>query len=770
LPVGASGATDSCIRGAYLFTQEPRQVTISVVFTRAYRIVSLWGLSVAVVACGGKPAPQPVAAPSQARPESPLPRPALAGAFPARPLLIPTRRDDVVDNYFGRTVHDPYRWLENGDSEEVRHWTDEQNAVTRRVLDRVRDRDRLHARLADLLSIGTVGTPAVRKMAPDKQRYFHVRREGQQNQPILYVRDGVRAIDDVLVDPNAMSAEGTTALDWWSPSNDGRLLAYGLSQNGDEDSTLYIRDIDKKKDLPDKIERTRYASIAWLPDGKSFYYTRYPKKGAVPEGEENYHRAVYLHRIGDEPDKDTYVFGKDRKMTDSPSVDISPDGRWLLVSVHEGWAKNELFLKDLRDKKQTAFTPVVTGVEAIFDATLRNDAVYVRTNDGAARYALYAFDPRKPDRAGWKQVIAEGQDVLSDVAPIGSDLVVTYLSDASSKVRIFSKSGEPKSDVSLPTVGSTAGAAGRWDGDEAFYDFSSFAVAPTIYRLDLKSAKSEKWDAVEAPIDAGAFEVERIRATSKDGTKVPIFLIHKKGLKKDGKTPTLLTGYGGFNINIVPNFSASMYLLLERGGILAVANLRGGGEFGETWHKAGMLGNKQNVFDDAIAAASELISSGYTDSAHLALFGRSNGGLLVGALITQRPDLFRAAVCGVPLLDMLRYQRFRIAKLWVAEYGSSEDPKQFEWLYGYSPYHKVKAGTRYPAVLLTTAESDSRVDPLHARKMAAAMQAATISEHPVLLRVETKAGHGAGKPISKVVDEMTDVFAFLFAELDILRP
>ena len=323
--------------------------------------------------------------------------------------------------------------------------------------------------------------------------------------------------------------------------------------------------------------------------------------------------------------------------------------------------------------------------------------MYVRTNDGAARYALYTFDPKKPERAGWKRIIAEKQDVLSDVAPMGAvDLVATYLSDASSKVRVFSKSGEAKGDVALPTVGSTAGAAGRWDGDEAFYDFSSFAVAPTIYRLDLKSAKSEKWDAVEAPIDPSAFDVERIRATSKDGTKVPIFLIHKKGIKRDGKTPTLLTGYGSFNISIVPTFSASMYLLLERGGILAVANLRGGGEFGETWHKAGMLGNKQNVFDDAIAAASELISSGYTDSTHLALFGQSNGGLLVGALVTQRPDLFRAAVCGVPLLDMLRYQRFRIAKLWIAEYGSSEDPKQFEWLYKYSPYHQVKPGTPLP--------------------------------------------------------------------------
>ena len=490
----------------------------------------------------------------------------------------------------------------------------------------------------------------------------------------------------------------------------------------------------------------------------------------MPEGEENYHRTVYLHRIGDEPDKDTYVFGKDRKMTDSPSVEISPDGRWLLVSVYEGWVKNELYLKDLRDKKQLTFTPVVTGVEAIFDATLRNDIVYVRTNDGAARYALYTFDPKKPERAGWKQIIAEKQDVLSDVAPIGADLVATYLSDASSKVRVFSKSGEAKGDVALPTVGSTAGAAGRWDGDEAFYDFSSFAVAPTIYRLDLKSAKSEKWDAVEAPIDPSAFDVERIRATSKDGTKVPIFLIHKKGSNETARRRRCSRA-------TADSTSASCRPSRPR-----CTSCSSAAASSPSRTCAAAVSSERPGTRPACSATSKTCSTTPSpppassspavipDSAHLALFGRSNGGLLVGALVTQRPDLFRAAVCGVPLLDMLRYQRFRIAKLWIAEYGSSEDPKQFEWLYKYSPYHQVKPGTRYPAVLLTTAESDSRVDPLHARKMAAAMQAATISEHPILLRVETKAGHGAGKPVSKVIDEMTDAFAFLFAELDILRP
>jgi prolyl oligopeptidase len=698
----------------------------------------------------------------------PLAKSLAASPGGARSLPVPTRRDAVIEQLFGHMVPDPYRWLEAGDSDEVKKWTDEQNALTHRVLGRVAGRDALHDRLAELLRIGTVGSPAVRKVSPGHNRYFHTKRQGHQNQPVLYVRDGLDGTDDPLVDPNEMSQEGTTSLDWWMPSDNGKLLVFGLSQNGDEESTLYVRDVDKKHDLPDRIERCRFASIAWLPDAKGFYYTRYPKKGTVPEGEENYHRTIYLHRLGEDPANDAYVFGKDRKMTDSPGVELSPDGRWLVVSVAEGWAKNELYFRDLHEKK-TEMVPLVTGVEAIYDITVRNDAFYIRTNDGAPRYKLYAVDPKRPERAAWKEIIAEGPDVLDGISVIGSDIIATYLTDASSRMRRFSKTGKPKGEIELPTIGSTSGASGRWDGDEAFYDFSSFAVAPTVYRLDLKSGNAEKWDAIEAPIDPSLFTVERIRGISKDGTRVPMFVIHKKGLEKDGRTPTLLTGYGGFNIPIVPSFTRSTYLLLEHGGILAVANLRGGGEFGEDWHKAGMLGNKQNVFDDAVAAASQLIMSGYTDPAHLAVMGGSNGGLLVGALVTQRPDLFRAAVCSVPLLDMLRYHRFRIAKLWIPEYGSAEDPKQFDWLYAYSPYHHVKEGTLYPAVLFTTAESDSRVDPLHARKMAAAMQAATASERPILLRVETKAGHGAGKPVAKLVEEMTDVYSFLFAELDVGR-
>lgn len=690
-----------------------------------------------------------------------------SGPF-ARTLPIPTRREDVVEDHFGHSVADPYRWLEDEQSEEVRRWTEEQNALTRRVLDRVPGRDQLHGRLHELLSIGSIGTPTARKLGAGRLRYFYTRRDGHQNQPVLYVRDGLTGKDESLVDPNSLSSEGTTALDWWFPSEDGRLVAFGLSENGDEQSTLYVRDVEKKTDLPDRIDRTRMASLAWLPDGKSFYYTRFPAKGTVPVGEENYHRTVYLHRLGDDPARDAYVFGKGRDMTDSPAVELSPDGRWLLLTVYQGWSKSEIYLRDLKAKKGAEFVLLTGGTAAVFDATPRNDAVYVRTNDGASRYRLDAFDPAHPGRANWKEILAEDpSDVLDGVAIVGGDLIATYLADASSRVRRFSRTGEAKGEIPLPTIGSTGGAVGRWDADEAFYDFSSFAVAPTIYRLDLRTGQPEKWEAVDAPIDPAAFEVERITATSKDGTPIPAFLVHRKGLAKAGKTPTLLTGYGGFNINIVPTFSRSSYLLLERGGILAVANLRGGGEFGEAWHRAGMLEHKQNVFDDAIAVASYLVSAGYTDSAHLGVMGGSNGGLLVGALVTQRPELFRAAVCSVPLLDMLRYDRFRVAKLWVAEYGSPEDVVQFDWLYAYSPYHRVRAGTAYPAVLFTAAESDSRVDPMHARKMTAALQAATTSEHPILLRLETRAGHGVGKPVAKMVEELTDVYSFLFAELEV---
>jgi prolyl oligopeptidase len=689
-----------------------------------------------------------------------VPKPPRAASVPP----VATRRDDVVENIFGHTVVDPYRWLEHGETDEVGRWTEQQNARTRRILDALPGYGQVHAELAKLLAIGTVGIPCVREVATGRLRYFHTRREGGQNQPALYVRDGVGGPDRALVDPNQIAPDGTTALDWWSPSSDGQLLAYGLSEGGDEESTLYVRDVATGEDLADVIERTRAASIGWLADGSGFFYTRYPVTGSVPDGEEKYHRSVFLHRMGTDPHRDPKVF-EGRKLTDSPGVEVSPGGRWLVVSSHESWAKNELFLRDLR-APEAALVSITDGADGIFDPFVLDDVVFVRTNDGAPRFRLFAVDPEGPERSAWREVIGESADVLDAVTVVGSEIIAKYLSDASSRIRRFSRTGSPIAEVSLPTLGSCTGVSGLCNGSEAFYDFSSFAVAPTVYRIDLATGLSEKWEGVEAPmIDPDRYEVERLRATSKDGTPIPMFVVRKKGLPKTGAAPTLVTGYGGFNISIVPSFSRASYLWLDRGGILAVTNLRGGGELGEQWHRAGMLENKQNVFDDAIACAEHLVTRGYTDPDHLAVMGGSNGGLLVGALVTQRPDLFRAAICAVPLLDMLRYHRFRIAKLWISEYGSPDDREQAEWLWAYSPYHHVREGTAYPAVLFTTAESDSRVDPLHARKMAAAMQAATSSDRPILLRVETKAGHGAGKPVNKMVHELSDVYAFLLWQL-----
>ncbi len=657
-----------------------------------------------------------------------------------KPAYPATRRDDVVETLHAVKVPDPYRWLEDGNDHTVQDWVARQNAFTRGALDQVPGRAMIHDRLDQLLQIGHVGTPA-----PVKGHTFFTKREGKQNQPVLHVRDGVRGADRILVDPNQLAADGSVSLDWWYSSRDGRLLAYGLSHHGNEQSTLHIRAVASGKDRADTIERTRACSLTWLPDGTGFYYTRY--RADVKAGEENYNRRVFLHKLGDDPARDALVFGEGRAREDWPNVTLSPDGRWLVVTVSQGWSRSEVYFQD-RSVADSPFVPLVEGVNALFHVVARADRFYVHTNDGAPRYRLYRVDPQKPKRIDWKEIIAEGPDVLEGIAAVGDSLVAEYMHQASSRLRLFDLDGTPRREVELPTLGSLTGLGGEWDGDELFYGFQSATRPQTVYRLDLKTNKTELWDQVKADIDFAAYEVEQVSYKSKDGTPISLFLAHKKGLKPDGKTPTLLYGYGGFNISLTPSFNASRFVFLERGGLLTVANLRGGGEYGEDWHRAGMLAHKQNTFDDFIAAAEWLIDKKYTDRDHLAIQGGSNGGLLVGAALTQRPDLFRAAVCQVPLLDMLRYHRFLIARLWIPEFGSAEKEEEFRWLSAYSPYHHVKDGVKYPAVLLEAAESDTRVDALHARKMAARLQAATASgaDRPVLLREETKAGHGAGKP------------------------
>jgi prolyl oligopeptidase len=615
-------------------------------------------------------------------------------------------------------------------------------------------------RLEKLLSIGVLGVPT-----PVRGRYFYFRRDGRQNQPVLYWREGVDGADRVAIDPNTLSEAGTTALDWYYPSEDGRLLAYGLSENGSEESVLHILELDTGQQLPDRISRMRAAALAWLPDGSGFYYTRYPAQGEVPQGEEHYHRAVYFHRLGSDPAADPLTYRPAQKEY-WPGVSVSPDGRWLLIDVARTFDETDLYLQDL--SSPGTLIPVVENLPASFEGQVAHGRLFIRTNLDAPTYRLYEADPEHPQRDAWRELIAPRADaVLESAKVVGQQLALAYLERASSRLRLADLAGKRVQEVPLPTLGSLFGIGAEWNGTELFYGFSSYTVPPTVYRIDLAAAASALWKRVEADVDPADYRVQQVSFRSRDGTAVTMFLVHRSGLTRNGNNPAYLTGYGGFNISMTPSFSRSLLLWLERGGLVAVPNIRGGGEYGESWHRAGILDHKQTSFDDFIGAAEWLIAEGYTRPERLAAAGGSNGGLLVGAALTQRPDLFRAVLVQVPLLDMLRYHRFLIARLWIPEYGSADEADQFRWLRAYSPYHHVRAGVSYPAVLLATAESDTRVDPMHARKMAARLQAATSADRPILLRLESRAGHGAGKPLSKILEELTDSWTFVFSELGV---
>jgi prolyl oligopeptidase len=676
------------------------------------------------------------------------------------PTYPKTVAHDITDVLHGEAIADPYRWLEDGDTPETRDWTDRQNALTQAYLSSAPGRERLRARLEKLLGIGVLGVPT-----PVRGRYFYLRREGRQNHPVLYWRQGVSAADRVAVDPNALNAGGTTALDWYYPSQDGSLLAYGLSENGSEESVLQVLEVESGRHLSDQIPRMRAASLAWLPDATGFYYTRYPATGEVAQGEEHYHRAIYFHRLGDDPATDRLVFRPAEKEF-WPGVSLSPDGRWLVIIVARTFDQTDVYIQDL--SSGGPLVAVAENLSASFEGEIAHGKLFLRTNLDAPTYRLYQVDPEHPQRDAWREIVPARPDaVLESVTIAGDRLGIGYLEHASSRFQLTDLHGRLVEEVALPVLGSLFGLGAEWNGRELFYGFSSYTLPPSVYRIDLATGRSSLWRRVEAEIDPSRFEVRQVSYTSKDATPVSMFLVHRVGLERTGNNPTYLTGYGGFNISMTPSFSRSLLLWLERGGVVAVPNIRGGGEYGETWHQAGILGSKQNSFDDFIGAAEWLIAEGYTRPERLAVAGGSNGGLLVGAVLTQRPELFRAVLVQVPLLDMLRYHRFLIARLWIPEYGSADDPAQFRWLRAYSPYHHVRNGVAYPAVLLATAESDTRVDPMHARKMAARLQAATSAERPILLRLEARAGHGAGKPLSKVLDELTDSWTFVFSELGV---
>jgi prolyl oligopeptidase len=712
--------------------------------------------------------------------------PVLKSLAPPKARISP-----VTDDYHGHQTNDPYRWLEDAAAAETQQFVEAENTYTRSVLENISGRDDLRRRIESLLTIGRVGAPR-----SGGDRYFYERRDGRQNQAVVYVRDGRVGAERALIDVNALAADGTIALDWWYPSDDGRYVAFGTSANGSELSTLQIIDAASGTLLPENIERTRAASMAWLPDSSGFYYTRYPLPGEVPAGEEMYNRRVFFHQLSHSGNafglNDALIFpGEGESMAPQhwPNVSLSNDGRWLLVDVSKGWTRTDLYLKDLlskdllskrlsakdlstKDRAAPAgnFQCITVEKNCLYHAEILDGQIYITTNEGAPRFRVFKASCDAPERANWREIIPQSEAVIEGrAAIIGKRLFVHSMKNASSQLNLFDLEGRPVAAVAMPALGSIFDLGGNWNSASGFFGFVSYAVPPTVYEVSLDGTTKE-WARVESGIDPEKYQTEQLWFNSKDGTRVPMFVVSKKGMVKNGHNPALLSGYGGFNVGRTPFFNRNvMLLLLEQSGVYVDVQLRGGNEFGEDWHRNGMLEQKQNVFDDFAAAAEHLIAQKYTDAEHMAIQGGSNGGLLMGAALTQRPELFRAVVCQVPLLDMLRYQLFQIAKLWIPEYGSSDDPRQFEYLHKYSPYHNVKPGVRYPAVLFMTAESDTRVDPMHAVKMAALLQAQAANgpERPILLRVDSKAGHGVGKPITKLVDDAVDVWSFLFWQLSV---
>jgi prolyl oligopeptidase len=690
----------------------------------------------------------------------------------AQKLTYPaTRPGDVAEVLHGTRVPDPYRWLEDTNSAETAEWVTAQNRMTFGWLERLPARDTLRQRLTELWNFERFGVP-------DKEAglYVFARNTGLQNQSVLYIQRGPAAEPRELLDPNRLSDDGTVALAVTSLAPDGRHFAYATASGGSDWNEIHVRDVATLRDLPDIVRWAKFSFISWTKDGKGFFYARFPEPKGDQLLSENRNHAVYYHALGTAQERDVLIYERPDQPDWFMGTQVSEDGRYLVIYNYRGTdPKNGLYYVDLGDPAAPDVTAPIVRLLDHFDAQYTflgsdGEVFYLQTDNAAPRRRIIAIDTRDPAPARWRTVVPEAKDVIESSIIAGDRLVLAYLEDAKSRVRLFRLDGHPAGEVPLPGIGYATEFSGRRGDSELFFAFSSFLAPAAVYRYDVSASRIEVHRAPTLTFDTAAYETRQVFYTSKDGTRVPMFITHRKGIELDASHPTLLYAYGGFNISLTPFFSPAYAVWLEQGGVLAVANLRGGGEYGEQWHLAGTLERKQNVFDDFIAGAEYLIEQRWTSPERLAIQGSSNGGLLVGATMTQRPDLFAVALPDVGVLDMLRFHKFTIGWAWASDYGSADDANAFRWLRAYSPLHNIKPGTCYPATIVTTADHDDRVVPGHSFKFAAALQSAQSCERPTLIRIETRAGHGAGKPVSKQIEEAADVWAFTLANMRLGKP
>jgi len=678
--------------------------------------------------------------------------------------MSPTaRRDDVIEDYHGVKVADPYRWLEDPAAPDTLAWVEAQNAITEQYIASIPAREGIRTRMTALWDYPKYSVPS-KKGA----HYFFSKNSGLQNQSVLYKQDSLQDEAKVVIDPNILSEDGTTALITQSFSKDGTLLAYGLSEHGSDWQEIRMREVENGIDYPEVIHWCKFSGIAWRHDNSGFFYNRLPEPGSVPEEDESNYSRVYWHTLGTPQPDDVLVYERPDFKELSFFPFITDDGAYLVLNVWHGTdPKNRLYYRPV--ESDGPFVRLLDEADANY-SFIGNDGpvFYIQTTLDAPRSRIIAIDIEHPERENWRELIAQQDDVMAFALMVNHQFVVAYMHDAHHEMKIYQLDGSYERDIPLPTLGSILEISGKPEDTELFLSFTSFLYPPSVYRYDFADGSLTLLYGAELDFDAGAYETRQVFYTSRDGTRVPMFLTHKKGLQLDGNNPTLLYGYGGFDISLTPTFTVPTLVWLEHGGVYAVANLRGGGEYGEEWHLAGTLERKQNVFDDFIAAAEWLIAHKYTNTSRLAIQGGSNGGLLVATCMVQRPDLFGAVLCHVPVIDMLRYHKFTVGRYWVSDYGNAEaNPDHFQFLYAYSPLHNVKEGIDYPATLILAADTDDRVVPAHAKKFAATLQTANEGEKPILLRIEMKAGHGLGKPTTKLSQERRDVLAFLFERFGI---